>query len=128
MSDLNSFRVVLGCQAEFRPLISHHTVALIIVPVMRMFLLITVLVSPRILLPGLPFACPSDQLSPILALVLGPEPRHTTDLRVLYFHGQIRLAHQALPDQVDAVSDVRGAIHHGDLAVIHFLADDCCSV
>ena len=36
----------------------------------------------------------------------GAEARHAAQLLVLELYGQVRVAHQALPEQVEAVTDV----------------------
>lgn len=79
---------------------------------------------PRLLLPRLPLRRPSHQLVPISTLVLRAKARHAANFRVYDFDGRIRLAHEAVSDQVDAMPDVGRAVHHRDVFVDDFLARD----
>ncbi|KAL8819566.1 MAG: hypothetical protein Q9191_007707, partial [Dirinaria sp. TL-2023a] len=58
------------------------------------------------------------------APVLGAEPRHAADGPVDDLDRRVRLAHEAVPDQVDAVPDMRRAVHHGDVLVDDLFARD----
>lgn len=58
----------------------------------------------RILHPGFPLAGPVDQLAPIRTPMLGPKPRDAPFDLVLDLHSCVGLAHEAVSEQVNAVS------------------------
>lgn len=65
-----------------------------------------------ILMIRLPLLRPLYQLFPILALMLCSKPSDAPDLLILQFYRRVRLAHEALPNQIDAMSDMRWRRHH----------------
>ncbi len=48
----------------------------------------------------------------------------TTKSLILDFYRHVRLAHEALPNQIDVMPDMVGASHHGDFLLIDFIAFD----
>lgn len=79
-----------------------------VVDLMEVFFLCRTLI--RII--RLPLFRPLYQLFPILALMLRPKPSDAPNLLILKFDRRVRLAHEALPNKVDAMSDMRWRRHH----------------
>ena len=70
---------------------------------------------PFFLLPRLPFAYPIHQRPPVRAYMLSPKPCHASQFLVLNLDCHIGLAHQTLPNKVEAVSNVWRGRHHRHL-------------
>ncbi|KAL9074016.1 MAG: hypothetical protein Q9157_004542 [Trypethelium eluteriae] len=96
------------------------TVEMIMI-VMDMFI-ISIL---RILRPPFPLLQPVQQLPPVATLMFRSKPRYPAQFLLLQLHGQIRLAHQTLPDQIDTVTDVRRTRHEWYILLGNLVAGDC---
>lgn len=66
-----------------------------------------------ILIIGLPPRRPLYQLVPILALVLSAKTSNSPTLLILELYCGVGLAHEALPYEIDAMSNMGRGCHHG---------------
>lgn len=66
-----------------------------------------------ILIIRLPPRCPLYQLVPILALVFSAKTSNSPNLLILKLYCDVGLAHEALPYEVDAMSNMGRGCHHG---------------
>lgn len=71
--------------------------------------------APLLRTPPLPLPRPAHQPLPIPADVLGPEASHAARLVVLDLDRGVGPAHQALPEEIDAVPHVRRAAHEREV-------------
>ena len=76
----------------------------------------------RFLLIRLPLRRPPYQLLPIPTLMLRPEPFHPANLVILDLNRRVWLAHERVPQQVDAMPDMRWGGHHREIFFDDFAA------
>lgn len=79
----------------------------------------------RILLVGFPPGTPRNQLVPVSTLMLGTKSSHPTQFFFLEFHCEIRLAHQAMPDQINTMPDMRWGRHERQIHISNLAPFRC---
>ena len=77
---------------------------------------------PHLLLIRLPLRRPPHQLVPIPTPMLRPEPLDPTNLVILDLDRRVRLAHECVPEQIDAMTDMRRRGHHREIFFDDFAA------
>lgn len=78
--------------------------------------------SAWILLVGLPSCRPLDQLLPAPALMLRAKARDASQFLVLRLDRQVRVAHETLPQEIDAVSNMHRRGHYGEIMLVELRA------
>lgn len=75
---------------------------------------------PRNIPKPLPLPRPLHQMLPLPTTMCRPESRNPTQLLVLDLNRRIRLTHQTLPQQIDAVPDMRRRSHEREIFLGEF--------
>ena len=99
-------------------LAQYSSMTMMVVGLMQVFLFGLTLI--RII--RLPRPCPFHQLLPVSALMFCTKPSDAPNFLILELYRGIRLAHEALPNQIDAMSDMRRRCHHWYIFLGDFVA------